>query len=229
MKGFIAAIAGLLATSLAAWAQVAPTPAELEAYSGVHAAVAGGSTSEVERAVRAGADVDARDPFGRTPLMIAAHRRDIAIARALIELGANVNALDHQSYDALTIAAVHDDVEMLRLLLSSGGNARAIVSPFGSTALIAAARRGNAAAAEALIDARAPIEHVDYLGGSALLDAVAHATDDQRYVITVKTLVNAGADLTRTNREGKTPLAVAKAKGLPAIATVLEARPSTGQ
>ena len=89
--------------------------AEIAAYAGLHAAAAGGSTAEIERLVRDGADINARDGFGRTPLMVAAYRRDVAVARALIELGANVNALEHQSYDVITIAAVQNDVEMLKL------------------------------------------------------------------------------------------------------------------
>ena len=226
---FIAAIAAVLVASAVAKAQVGPAVAELEAYDGLHAAVIAGSKSRIEQLVRAGADVNARDSFGRTPLMIAAYRRDIAIATALIELGANVNALDHQSYDAVTVAAVQDDVEMLRLLLSSGGNARAVVGPIGGTALIAAARRGNAAAVEALIDARAPIDHVDYLGNTAVLEAVEHGTADVRYQAVVKALVDAGADLRQTNRAGKTALAVAQAKGLSTIASLLDARSDPAQ
>ena len=222
--------AGLLVFAiLPCTAQTPPTPAEIEAYTGLHAAVVGGSTSEIERLAREGTNINARESFGRTPLMIAAYRRDIAVARALIELGANVNALDHQSYGAVTVAAVQDDVEMLRLLLSSGGNARAIVGPVGGTALMAAARHGNAAAVEALIDARAPVDHVDYLGSTALLEAVEHATDDVRYLGVVKALVEAGADLSQTNRAGKTALAVAKARGLVGIVTLLDAQPNQSQ
>ena len=114
------------------------------AYTGLHAAAVGGSAVEIERLVRTGADINARDGFGRTPLMVAAYRRDVAVARALIGLGANVNALEHQSYDVITIAAVQNDLEMLQLAIASGGNTRAITSPYGGTALIAAAHLGHA-------------------------------------------------------------------------------------
>jgi uncharacterized protein len=224
VKIVIAAVASAMVTNAAAMAQTAPTPAEMEAYDGLHAAVVAGSSSRLEHLVRTGADVNTRDSFGRTPLMIAAYRGDIAVTRALIELGANVNALDHHSYDAVTIAAARDDVEMLRLLLSSGGNARAIVGPVGGSALIAAARRGNAAAVAALIDARAPIDHVDYLGNTALLEAVEHGKDDARYLGVIKALIDAGADLQATDRQGRTAVALAQARGLSAIGRVLAPR-----
>ena len=229
VKIVIAAVASMVVASAAATAQVAPTPAEMEAYDGLHAAVVTGSSSRIEQLVRTGADVNTRDSFGRTPLMIAAYRGDLAVARALIELGANVNALDHHSYDAATIAAVRDDVEMLRLLLSSGGNARALVGPVGGSALMAAARRGNAAAVAALIDARAPIDHVDYLGNTALLEAVEHGKDDVRHLGVIKALIDAGADLQRTDRQGRTAAVLAQARGLSAVVRVLAPQPSQSQ
>ena len=88
--------------------------------------------------------------------MVAAYRRDIAVARALIELGANVNALEYRSYDVITIAAVLNDLEMLKLAIESNGNTRAITSPYGGTALIAAAHLGHVEIVEALIAAGAP-------------------------------------------------------------------------
>ena len=87
--------------------------------------------------------------------MVAVYHRDIAVAQALIELGANVNALDYRSYDALTIAAVSNDLEWLRLPSSVDGNTHAITSPYGGTALIAAAHLGNVEIGEALMRAGA--------------------------------------------------------------------------
>ena len=139
LPGLIAAGAILVSAGLSARAQTPPSSEEIAAYTDLHAAVVRGSLSEIDRAVRDGSDINARDSFGRTPLMVAAYRRDIAVARALIELGANVNALEYRSYDVITIAAVLNDLEMLKLAIESNGNTRAITSPYGGTALIAAA------------------------------------------------------------------------------------------
>jgi ankyrin repeat protein len=222
LAGLMAAGAILASAGLSARAQTPPSSEEIAAYTDLHAAVVRGSLSEIERTVRDGADINARDGFGRTPLMVAAYRRDIAVARALIELGANVNALEHRSYDVITIAAVQNDLEMLKLAIASGGNVRAITSPYGGTALIAAAHLGHAEIVEALIAARAPVDHVNNLGWTALLEAIVLGDGGPRHQATVEVLVKGGADLNLGNRDGTTPLSLAKAKGYAGIVKILE-------
>ncbi|RZI37931.1 ankyrin repeat domain-containing protein, partial [Herbaspirillum sp. HC18] len=51
-------------------AQTPPSPEEIAAYEGLHAAVVGGRASEIEELVQAGEDVEARDANGRTPLIV---------------------------------------------------------------------------------------------------------------------------------------------------------------
>ena len=83
-------------------------------------------------------------------------------------LGADPNALDAQRYDIITIAAVNNDLEMLKIALEGGGNARAITSPYDGTALIAAAHLGHVEIVRTLIAAKAPLNHVNNLGWTAL-------------------------------------------------------------
>jgi len=222
LPGLIAAGAILVSAGLSARAQTPPSSEEIAAYTDLHAAVVRGSLSEIERAVRDGSDINARDSFGRTPLMVAAYRRDIAVARALIELGANVNALEYRSYDVITIAAVLNDLEMLKLAIESNGNTRAITSPYGGTALIAAAHLGHVEIVEALIAARAPVDHVNNLGWTALLEAIVLGDGGSRHQATVAALIKGGADLQLGNREGATPLSLARSKGYADIVRLLE-------
>ena len=136
-------LALILALALPAAAQIAPGAAEIAAYRGLHAAAAKGDVAEIERLVKAGAPVEARD---RPATHAAARRRLHAPAgsgRALLELGADANALEAQKYDIVTIAAVADDVPMLKLALAGGGRASNITSPYDGTALIAAAHLGH--------------------------------------------------------------------------------------
>lgn len=212
----------LVSASPVLHAQAPPTAADIESYTGLHAAVVAGGTSEIEREVQEGADVNARDVFGRTPLMVATYRRDVAVARALVGFGANVNALEYQSYDAITIAAVQNDVEMLDLLIEAGGNTRAITSPYGGTALIAAAHLGHVEAVKTLAAARAPLDHVNRLGMTALIEAIVLGDGGARHQSVVAALIDAGADVNLANNLGTRPYALATDKGFTDIARILQ-------
>jgi len=80
--------------ALPATAQVAPTPAEVAAYAGLHAAAARGDADAARRLLAGGADSNARDGHRRTPLHVAAHAGHGDVARALVAGGADANALD---------------------------------------------------------------------------------------------------------------------------------------
>jgi ankyrin repeat protein len=206
----------------AASAQTPPSTAEIAVYEGLHAAAASGDVGEIDRLVKQGAELNARDGNGRTPMIVAAFRQDDAAVRALIEAGANVNALDFQSYDVITIAAVQNDMDTLKAALAAGGNARAITSPYNGTALIAAAHLGNAEVCEVLIHARAPLNHVNNLGWTALLEAIVLGDGSWRYQKTVDALIKAGADVNLADRQGATPLTLARQKSFKKIAAQLE-------
>ena len=203
-------------------AQLAPTPAEIAAYEGLHAAAASGSVVEIDRLVQSGAAINARDGNGRTPMMVAAFRQDHAAVKALIEAGANVNALDNQSYDVVTIAAVLNDLDTLRAALAGGGNARAITSPYSGTALIAAAHLGHAEVCDVLIKARAPLDHVNNLGWTALIEAIVLGDGGARHQATVEVLIKGGANLNLADGNGKSPLVLARDRGYAPIAQMLE-------
>lgn len=217
------AAAAVLAPAPAARAQTPPTAHDYAAYEGLFGAVTRGSASEIDERVKDGEDVRVRDSNGRTPLIVAAFRGDTAVAKALLDAGANPNALDFQSYDALTIAAVAGDVAMTRLLLAAGASARAITSPYGGTALIAAAHAGHPQIVQVLLDARAPVNHVNNLGYTALIEAITLGDGSERFQMIVDALVRAEADVNLPDRDGNKPLKLARDKGFTAIAGILEA------
>jgi ankyrin repeat protein len=67
-----------------------------------------------------GADVDARNSAGQTPLLAAAQNGHVKAMEILLSRGADVNAQDHHGRTALMVAAGADDVKMVKLLLSKG-------------------------------------------------------------------------------------------------------------
>jgi ankyrin repeat protein len=197
----LVAAAGLAAR---AHAQTPPSTHEIAAYAGLHAAAANGDAAEIARLAAAGANLNARDSHGRTPLMVAAHGRHVAAAKALIDAKADLNLLDAQAYDVITIAAVADDVSMLELALASGGNARAITSPYKGTALIAAAHLGHAKVVEALIE------------------AIVLGDGGPRHQATIEALVKGGANLNLADGQGVRPLSLARSRGYRRVAEMLE-------
>ncbi|HSE94813.1 MAG TPA: ankyrin repeat domain-containing protein, partial [Methylomirabilota bacterium] len=90
------------------------------------------------------------------------------------------------------------------------------------TALIAAAHLGHDGVVRALIAAGAPLDHVNNLGWTALLEAVVLGDGGPRHVATVRALVEAGARLDLADRQGATALALARQRGYTALAAVLE-------
>lgn len=168
----IGVLGALALSGGAASAQSPPTPAELSAYRELHAAAAQGSVDDIRWLAQAGADLNARDSNGRAPLHVAAFQGHSAAARALIAAGANPGLLDNQRYDAVTIAAVRDDVPTLQALLAGGASAKLVTSVYDGTALIAAAHLGHDGVVRELIRAGAPLDHVNNLGWTALIEAV---------------------------------------------------------
>ena len=203
-------------------AQVAPSAAELAAYTGLHAAAAKGNAAAIERLVKSGSALEARDANKRTPLHVAIFAHQAAAARALLKAGADANALDAQRYDIVTIAAVANDLPTLKAALDGGASAKNITSRYDGTALIASAHLGHVEAVKLLIAAKAPLNHVNNLGWTALMEAVVLGNGGANHTATVKALVEAGCDVNIPDRQGTTPLQHARRRGYVEMARILE-------
>jgi len=202
--------------------QTAPSAAEAAAYTGLHAAVRSGNVSRIETLAKAGADLNSRDGNGRTPLHVATFAANRDAVRALARLGANLELLDADRYDAVTIASVADDEESLRLLLSLGASARLVTSRYDGTALIAAAHLGHDGVVRQLIAAGAPLDHVNNLHWTAAIEAVVLGDGGQRHQRTLRALIDARTNLQLADRQGQTPLALARARGYVEMVRMLE-------
>ena len=209
---------GLLALALAtvgspAAAQVPPSPFEVAAFSALHAAALRGDAAAIVRLSISPASLEARDGRGRTPLHVATFARQRDAVRALLDAGADPGALENDRYDAVTIAAVADDADTLRLLLSLGASAKLVTSRYDGTALIAASHLGHDAVVRQLIAAGAPLNHVNNLHWTALIEAIVLGDGGPRHQRVLRALLEAGADFRLTDREGRTPLQLARARG----------------
>jgi len=225
----VRSLCGVLATGLAVGiavpeglAQVAPDAAELAAYTGLHRAAAQGDAAEAARLIGAGSNVNNRDGYGRTPLHVATFFSRREVIAVLARAGADLSAKERDRYDAVTIAAVADDVATLRLLLDLGASAKLVTSRYDGTALIAAAHLGHDEVVKLLIKAGAPLDHVNNLGWTALIESIVLGNGGQRHTETLRALVQAGANVNLADRNRVTPLALARGRGYREMAQILE-------
>jgi ankyrin repeat protein len=194
--------------ALPALAQVPPSPAEGAQYQGLHAAAWRGDVQKIEKLAAAGANLNVRDPHGRTPLHVASFARQRGAIRALVKAGADINLLENDRYDGVTIASVADDEETLRVLLSLGASAKQMTSRYDGTALIAAAHLGHDGVVRQLIAAGAPLDHVNNLHWTALIEAIVLGDGGPRHQATLKALLDAGASV-KTDRQAGSDAAAA--------------------
>jgi ankyrin repeat protein len=80
------------------------------------AAAQRGDATAAALAIRAGANLEARDEGGRTPLLHAVTEDRLAVARLLVYLGANPQIADRQSVTALQHAERRGQRELARIL-----------------------------------------------------------------------------------------------------------------
>ena len=211
---------------LPAAAQVGPNASEIARYADLHAAAHKGDVAAIERLTAGRAnrqlDLSARDAHGRTPIHVATFARQRDAIRALAKAGANLELLENDRYDAVTIAAVADDEETLRVLLSLGASARLVTSVYDGTALIAAAHLGHDGVVRQLIAAGAPLDHVNNLHWTAVIESIVLGNGGVRHQATLQALLEAGASTSLTDRNNSTPLQMAKTRGYQAMVQMLE-------
>jgi ankyrin repeat protein len=223
-SAIVVALAALVVATTApttALAQIAPSAAEIAGYRGLHAAAARGDVAAIQQLASAGG-LDARDGHGRTPLHVATFAHQRGAVTALLAAGANPALLDNDRYDAVTIAAVADDDETLAVLLAGGASAKLVTSRYDGTALIAAAHLGHDGVVRRLIAAGAPLDHVNNLHWTAMIESIVLGDGGRRHQATLAALLGAGASTALADRTGRTPLALARDHGYGEMVRMLE-------
>lgn len=171
------------------------------------------SRAAIQRLAVNKAALEARDGAGRTPLHVATFARQHKTVQALLQAGADPSAFEQGRYDAATIAAVANDEETLRVLLAGGASAKLTTSRYDGTALIAAAHLGHDGVVRQLIKAGAPLNHVNNLHWTTVIEAIVLDDGGVRHQAALKALLDAGASMQLADRSGATPLQLARARG----------------
>jgi len=87
----------------------------------LHAAIASGDIDEVKRLISQGADINAKNENGQTPLLLALNSNQMDVAELLVARGADVEAIDDRTGKALLLS-VGGRKERVEFLLSKGAN-----------------------------------------------------------------------------------------------------------
>jgi uncharacterized protein len=211
----------LRTASLAIVLMISPAQAQPREQSLI-AAAAKGDLAAVERLVREGVSLDARDNRGRNALLAATHGNRVEVARVLIAAGADVNAKDDIEDSAFLYAGAEGRNEILKLTLPTADLKS--TNRYGGTALIPAAHHGHAETVRILLGTAIDKDHINKLGWTALLEAVILGDGGRTHTEIVRLLVEAGASVKIADREGITPLKHAKQRGFAAMVRIMEAR-----
>ncbi|MBI3210203.1 MAG: ankyrin repeat domain-containing protein [Candidatus Solibacter usitatus] len=215
LKQLIAAIRAQDAKSIAKLSQASLLNGQDAGGSTPLQHAAGFGTLETMKALIAkGADVNAKNRFGSTPLHWAA--ADVEKARLLLSKGADINAKTHDGRTALYLAASQRNSRaMLELLLEKGADANIATLP-GRTPLMAAAGNGDVEAMKKLVAAKAKVSATSSTGSTALLDAAVSSN-----VEAVRFLLAQGSDVNAHTKRNQTALAAASAAGSEEIVALL--------
>ncbi|MFJ5895807.1 ankyrin repeat domain-containing protein [Streptomyces sp. NPDC093064] len=180
-----------------------------------------GDVAAVREALAAGADREAHDEQGRTPLLRAALADEVEAARVLVDAGADVNAQDDRLDSAWLVTGVTGSVPMMRALLPGGPDLR-LTNRFGGVSVIPASERGHVAYVRAVLaETGIDVDHVNRLGWTALLEAVILGDGGRTHQEIVEVLLGAGADPLLPDADGTTARAHAERRGFRGIAALL--------
>lgn len=164
----------------------------------LHEAIEGGQDKLVAALLEHGADVNAEDVKGRTPLGIAAQKDNQGITQLLLQKGADLNARK----SPLCFAAESGSAAVVRLLLAAGADFNTLNEHFMSP-LEEAAMRGHAEVLKAMIEFTVDVNARGDNGNTAL-----HFAKDKAVV---DVLVEAGANVDARDEREETPLFYAAA------------------
>jgi ankyrin repeat protein len=188
----------------------------------IHAMVKGNDIDGVRAYIRNRGNLNARNPDGQTPLIVAGLKGRTEIAKLLIDAKADVNAAASEGLTAL-MAAVAYGTDIVPMLIAAKCDLNKQEKVNGFSALIGAAWQGNVTAVRLLVDARAKVNLKANLDRTALMAASAKG-----YAMIVRLLLEAKADVNIKDKQGNTALSGAKRAGHTEIVSMLKAAGAKG-
>ncbi len=184
----------------------------------LHNATIARDSIRIEYLLTRGANINARDTEGQTPLMVAAKSGDISVVNGMLEYNADPNLQDHDGWTAVMHAVRGNDPKMMRLL----GKPRyktnfELLNHDGMTALGLATYHNKANAAVAMMDSGAK---PDTAMGAARYTALMIAAKQDNQTM-AQTLLQYKANPNARNAGGLTALMIAAVRNQDMLISLL--------
>ncbi|XP_054156102.1 26S proteasome non-ATPase regulatory subunit 10-like [Oppia nitens] len=164
----------------------------------IHWAASDGNKELVRKLIADGADIDATDEMGWTPLMIACSAGHYDIVQTLVEHKADINAVNSTGQSALHYAASKDRLDIAKYLIDSGCHIN-LRDKLNQTPLHRSASRGFHKIVDLLLGHRdIQLNPQDVVGNTPL-----HLSCEEERIEVAKTLIKIGALTDIQNKEKK--------------------------
>ncbi|KAF2338950.1 ankyrin repeat domain-containing protein [Flavobacterium nitrogenifigens] len=178
--------------------------------------------SGVVKALENGANVNTIDNAKRSLLLIATMGKQIEMAKVLIKYKADVNQQAENKDSAFLYAGASGQTELVQLFLNNGARFD-IFNRYNGSALIPACERGHVETVRLLANTKNfPIDYVNRLGWTALMEAIVLGDGSIKYQQIVQILKEAGSRMDIPDHDGITPLQHAQAKGFKEIVAIIK-------
>jgi ankyrin repeat protein len=185
-------------------------------------AVKNNQLAAVAAGLEKGTDVNTRDRQNKSLLLIATENGDLEMARLLVGRGADVNLQDQRLESPFLTAGASGKAELVRLFLEHGARFD-VFNRYNGTALIPACERAHLDVVKILANTKGfPVDHVNRLGWTALMEAVVLGDGSDKYAEIVQVLVDAGCNTAIPDNKGITALQHAQSGGYTRIVKILE-------
>jgi hypothetical protein len=162
-----------------------------------------------------GADLEAKDNYGRTPLQLSAQREDLECLKYLIDKGADLETKHDDGRTPLHSSAENGRLECLKYLIDKGSDLEAKDNEGRTPLLLSACKVWNLKHLKCLtflIDHKAEVNAIDNINNTPLHILGQQYTYglfnevEQNYLRAAEKLIKAGADLAAVNNEGETTM-----------------------
>ncbi len=175
----------------------------------------------VKKALENGVNVNTQDDNKRSLLLLATINKQVEMAKILVEKGADVNMQANNQDSPFLYAGASGQTELVKLFLAKGARFD-IFNRYNGSALIPACERGHVETVRLLVNTKGyPVNHVNRLGWTALMEAIVLGNGTEKYQEIVQILKDGGADLQIPDHDGVTPLQHAQRRGFKEIVQIL--------